>query len=466
MSDAQPSERPSDPSARGHDASSHKGSARWIKWRWLRVAIKVSLCLLLVLILTYMSMALYFGIRLKATLDRMHADGEPLTMQEIRSRYRGPAEENAAHLYRDAAAHIDVPSVYASSWAERKHLADVRKALAADADALRLVIAASRRPGCQFEEEEYPPHKGTLSRLSDMRRLSRLLVWATVAATEDGQINEAYRRVIAGLRMGEHLAMNPLLITQLVSYSIRNLAQEGARVVLAKAPPPLAVREVLATLLVERDLKEEFARCMVGERAMGLTISQGPQFPAPRPLRRAWQFGYLRVINRFTAQAAQPIRSTGKDESAVVESLPWYCLFGKMLWDPLVRAKVGRDTTIAKFALLHIAIGLEVYRREAGSYPGVLATLRTELKWSVPEDIFSGRDYVYRREGDRFLLYSLGPDLDDDGGRPLGFQIYMPGDEASVMKSEDGDLMWVPYGRKAEYRARAGYPPTKEPSHQ
>ena len=121
-----------------------------------------------------------------------------------------------------------------------------------------------------------------------------------------------------------------------------------------------------------------------------------------------------------------------------------------------------RDKTIAKLVLLHIAMGLEVYHREKGSYPGALAALRTELKWTVPEDVFSGSEYVYRLEGDLFLLYSLGPDLDDDEGQPLGFQIYMPGDKPTVMKSEDGDLVWIPYGCKAEFRARAGYPPATE----
>jgi len=32
-------------------------------------------------------------------------------------------------------------------------------------------------------------------------------------------------------------------------------------------------------------------------------------------------------------------------------------------------------------------------------------------------DLFSGKDFVYRRDGEEFTLYSIGPDLKDDGGK-------------------------------------------------
>ncbi len=34
----------------------------------------------------------------------------------------------------------------------------------------------------------------------------------------------------------------------------------------------------------------------------------------------------------------------------------------------------------------------------------------------TPDDVFSGRPFVYRRKGDGFVLYSVGPNLGDDGG--------------------------------------------------
>jgi len=35
----------------------------------------------------------------------------------------------------------------------------------------------------------------------------------------------------------------------------------------------------------------------------------------------------------------------------------------------------------------------------------------------LPTDPFSGKPFVYRREGAGFLIYSWGPNLKDDGGK-------------------------------------------------
>jgi hypothetical protein len=52
-------------------------------------------------------------------------------------------------------------------------------------------------------------------------------------------------------------------------------------------------------------------------------------------------------------------------------------------------------------------------------YPGSLADLRRVVGWPLPEDPFSGKPFVYRRKDSTYLLYSIGPDLKDDGGRQL-----------------------------------------------
>jgi len=42
--------------------------------------------------------------------------------------------------------------------------------------------------------------------------------------------------------------------------------------------------------------------------------------------------------------------------------------------------------------------------------------LRSRLGWKLPQDPFSGKDFVYKRQGKGFLLYSIGENLKDDGG--------------------------------------------------
>jgi hypothetical protein len=72
-----------------------------------------------------------------------------------------------------------------------------------------------------------------------------------------------------------------------------------------------------------------------------------------------------------------------------------------------------RDATLA-------TIALTIYRIKEGAYPATLEALSPALMPSPPVDRFDGAALRYRLEGDRPLLYSVGPDRADDGGSPIG----------------------------------------------
>jgi hypothetical protein len=59
------------------------------------------------------------------------------------------------------------------------------------------------------------------------------------------------------------------------------------------------------------------------------------------------------------------------------------------------------------------AVALVAYRQKTGRYPERL----DQLPAPPPPDLFTGKPLVYRRTGDGFLLYSVGMNFKDDGGR-------------------------------------------------
>jgi len=61
------------------------------------------------------------------------------------------------------------------------------------------------------------------------------------------------------------------------------------------------------------------------------------------------------------------------------------------------------------------------YKHRFGAYPGSLDVLRSKLKVDVPVDPMSGKDFVYKRQGDGFLLYSIGANMRDDGGKSVTY---------------------------------------------
>ena len=73
------------------------------------------------------------------------------------------------------------------------------------------------------------------------------------------------------------------------------------------------------------------------------------------------------------------------------------------------------DTMVLELA--EHSMALAAFRAERGEYPGTLADLVPEYIPAVPVDTFVDRPLVYRREGQGCVLYSVGPNMTDDGGK-------------------------------------------------
>jgi hypothetical protein len=82
----------------------------------------------------------------------------------------------------------------------------------------------------------------------------------------------------------------------------------------------------------------------------------------------------------------------------------------------LALAADKRDVGIARADLFEIALAAEIHRAEHGEWPESLSALQTTLSHDLPEDPFAQAPYHYRREQRGYVLWSLGRDLDDDGG--------------------------------------------------
>jgi hypothetical protein len=83
-------------------------------------------------------------------------------------------------------------------------------------------------------------------------------------------------------------------------------------------------------------------------------------------------------------------------------------------------ARKNHDLAAAHLRLLIVELALRSYKCDQGSGPGNLTQLVPKYFRQVPTDPFSGKPLIYRLSGTNWLLYSLGPDRVDDGGKPIG----------------------------------------------
>ena len=83
-----------------------------------------------------------------------------------------------------------------------------------------------------------------------------------------------------------------------------------------------------------------------------------------------------------------------------------------------------------------IACALERYRLAQGTYPETLDTLVPQFIEKLPRDIVNGAPLLYHRvEDGTFVLYSVGWNETDDGGKSLS-------DIGDLKNVAQGDWVW------------------------
>jgi hypothetical protein len=79
---------------------------------------------------------------------------------------------------------------------------------------------------------------------------------------------------------------------------------------------------------------------------------------------------------------------------------------------------------------LSLAFALAWWKRDHGRYHESLKVLTPKYLSEIPLDIFSGKALIYRPNDEGYLLYSVGPNGKDDGGRSSAD--FPPGDDLRV----------------------------------
>ena len=134
---------------------------------------------------------------------------------------------------------------------------------------------------------------------------------------------------------------------------------------------------------------------------------------------KSWLFWNAEVLLEKYAESeaiyAQPACRRREAEARLdVLGIPRAAVVMKVLYSSSVEMYDARDRWLASLDLLDIALGLEDFHDQHGSYPATLADAGLGLEQRI--DPFSGKPYLYRREGSGYRLYSVWLNFIDDGG--------------------------------------------------
>lgn len=89
----------------------------------------------------------------------------------------------------------------------------------------------------------------------------------------------------------------------------------------------------------------------------------------------------------------------------------------------------------ARLGAAEIAIANKIYKQKQGGYADSLSQLTPGILSILPLDPFTGKDYIYKKKVQGFIVYSLGENVKDDNGTKRVYQQDSPA-------YENYDIVW------------------------
>lgn len=350
------------------------------------------------------------------------------------------------------------------------------KRLEANRQPLAMLIAAARRP--RFFSPLVAKRGGSLVSCQwapgyrESRDAAQMLTARAMLRLNEGKIDAAWQDLLASHRLARLLAQGPFLINQLYAVGLEYTALRG--------DVSLAHHGRLTAKQAERfqaDLQKlpavpnSAAIWDIGERYFGLasvcalarreagalelwkfacddswhgvleTLATDPRMDWNQ-LLRIGNANYDRMVEAFrkptSAQRRAALdrlqRELEKNRNKqpdpktlakrLTKRLPPKTLarhLAFLLWEQkslVLSMGLALDDRMEMISSLgQLAFALAAYRSDHGRYPVNLNELSPKYIAKIPSDGFADGELHYERRGDGFLLYSVGPNGRDDGGR-------------------------------------------------
>lgn len=327
---------------------------------------------------------------------------------------------------------------------------------------LVLVVGASNRPGyyIPFLSTSKPPQivDVLLPTLGPFRSMTEALVARAMLKAHAGQIEDACSDLMAVHRLARLIGQGPMVFDRLLAVRIEVLACKGASALAGnrqltgaqakahladlKALPPLpsvieaidkgerfSTLDCIATC--EREgIRTAIAKAMYRDQDMS---TPNLQLDWNVPLRRAnqWYDRMGTACQKGTFAERKKAMETATDDLTQMKIDAMHSGFRRRLrpsryvgdlllslFMPLFgRAAEMYDQATMRRRVTEVALVLAACKAEKGKYPETLTDLKPRYLKKIPNDLFIEKPLHYKRTGEGYLLYSVGPDMKDDGGK-------------------------------------------------
>ena len=408
------------------------------------------------------------GHRLTKYLETTKAEGLPLRVKDLVPAC--PDSSNAAAQWKAAEALFQVDrddfplmtktitgffqggSIEAADRERLTALTDKHRTL------INLMAEAGTRSCFRYGDWGLQSYEVSQPKLVVMVQTIRLLAIDAVLRADRGEVPEALDQCLKGMRFIRLIADEPLLINILVAIADMKVLIAAFNQIVQDRP---IAPEVLTSWIAELDplpWRARFLRFLPGERANMLeswldiingqtSIFNGSKKPGAfsrfylwliRPVLKAeclWLLKHWDGYTKMDTRSYWQTRDFLAQKSLEAEHPPWpFKMVGTLL--PELHTVFYKEAMLEAMMLAtRTGLAAKLYQAQTKRFPESLEALVPGMFKEVPIDPFSGKPYVFKVQNGELLIYSLGSNLKDDGGR-MTYMIFQ------LVMDKDDDWTW------------------------
>jgi hypothetical protein len=308
----------------------------------------------------------------------------------------------------------------------------------------------------------------------DARSAASLLRHEALLASQEGNAGAAIAIVRGLLGTARSVGDEPSQISALVRVACNAQAVDALERALAQGEPPATELEAVQALLEKEAAEGGFVQAARGERAdMHRTVAavRNGQLAiadlvggkpgnlernlgnlAGPALARQSHAHFLRLLNEYVEAMKMPL----EEQMAAVKTLEVkikkakveYEILPALMFPAIIRVTQANQRGVGNLRCAYVAVALERYRHDHGEWPDTLDALVPQYLAAVPKDPMDGKSLRYLRRPDGVIVYWLGHDGTDDGGKIDRVKYLTQG-------TDQGVQLWD-FGQRRQ-------PPPKEP---
>ncbi len=268
---------------------------------------------------------------------------------------------------------------------------------------------------------------------------SKLKALDCLAKVRDGDADGAALDSLVILNVASVAQGEGTLIEALVASRCDRLALDTLQRALAGGELDVVTLSTLTRALEPIEASRTMAEGMQAERALALEACESlarprgdeGSLPGYAPSSGFSTIRYLRGLRRLNEakilELMRPLAAPGisvaegiaraKAVEAQYAALPSYQLLPRILVPSHVSTFEAHGRRIAMLRCTRVGLAVECFRMARGEWPATLDDIAPQYLEQLPGDPFGEQPLRYRHDGQGVTIYSVGPDISDDGGQ-------------------------------------------------